>query len=117
MKKETRGWFKGWRDGLAKTSLKQAGITRPSSPHLLGRGGTRWMTSTPARRADAFMLEPAGTDLADGGWEIFYEGVPRDMSLAVLLAVSTGQRQGDLLRMCWSRGEDDEPYMMATTCT
>ena len=117
--KKTRGWFKGWRDDLAKTSLKQADYHWAVLARICSVAAERgWINVNPCTKGGRVYT----SNRQELIWltedeEKFYAGAPHHMSLAVLLAVWTGQRQGDLLRMCWSKGRMASPISMATTCT
>ena len=117
--KKTRGWFKGWRDDLAKTSLKQADYHWVVLARICSVAAERgWINVNPCTKGGRVYA----SNRQELIWltedeEKFYAGAPHHMSLAVLLAVWTGQRQGDLLRMLWKKGRMANPISMATTCT
>jgi integrase len=111
--KKTRGWFKDWRDGIAKKSLKQADYHWVVLARICSVAAERgWINMNPCTKGGRVYA----SNRQELIWlpqdeEKFYAGAPHHMSLAVLLAVWTGQRQGDLLRMLWSKGSDGEPYI------
>jgi integrase len=111
--KKTRGWFKDWRDKIAEKSLKQADYHWVVLARICSVAAERgWINVNPCtkggrvyssnRQELIWLLEDE---------EKFYAGAPHHMSLAVRLAVWTGQRQGDLLRMLWEKGSNGEPYI------
>jgi integrase len=99
----TRGAFLDWRDRLAQRSRRQAdyafvvlqaALSWAMARGLIAanpctRGGRLYRAS---RRDKIWTLED---ELA------FLEHAPRHMHLALTLALWTGQRQGDLLRLTW----------------
>jgi integrase len=111
--KRTRGWFKGWRDDLAKKSLKQADYHWVVLARICSVAAERgWINVNPCIKGGrVYASNRQELIWLSEDEEKFYAGAPHHMSLAVLLAVWTGQRQGDLLRMCWSKGEGGEPYV------
>jgi integrase len=102
--KRTRGVFLDWRDELAKTSRRQADYAYTVLARVLswalGRG-----------KIDANPCEKAGRlysgTRADKIWTLddeaaFLRSAPAHLHLPLMLAVWTGQREGDLLRLSWS---------------
>jgi integrase len=101
---ETRGVFLDWRDKLALKSLRQADYAWTVLALILA-----W-----AKDRGKIMVNPCerGGRLYDGTrvdfiWTIedeaaFLKHGPVHLHLSLLLALWTGQRQGDLLRLPWS---------------
>jgi integrase len=99
-----RGEFKDWRDKLAKRSKRQADYAWVVLARVLSvakdrgkisvnpceKGGRLYAGS---RRDQIWTLEDESA---------FLEMAPAHMHLPFLLAIWTGQRQGDLLRLPWS---------------
>lgn len=101
---ETRGIFLEWRDELAVTSKRQADYAFTVLGLVLswakGRGK---ITVNPIERAGRVYN---GTRV-DFVWSIedetaFLKHAPAHLHLPLLLALWTGQRQGDLLRLTWN---------------
>jgi integrase len=99
-----RSEFLDWRDQLAKTSLRQADYAYGTLARVLswahGRG---LIAKNPCSKAGKLYHG----NRADRIWndehvERFLTTAPTYLKLAMLLAVNTGQRQGDLLRLPWS---------------
>jgi integrase len=100
----TRGEFLAWRDKLAKKSRRQADYAFTVLARILSWGFDRELI-------DANPCERAGRlysgSRADKIWSpdddvAFLAKAPSGLALAFLLAIWTGQRQGDLLRLPWS---------------
>jgi integrase len=99
----TRGVFMDWRDDLALTSKRQADYAFTVLARVLSWAKDRSkITVNPCER---------GGRIYDGSrvdhvWSIdderaFLETAPEHLHLPLLLALWTGQRQGDLLRLTW----------------
>ena len=102
--RETRGDFMDWRDRLAQKSMRQADYAFTVLALILawakGRGK---ITVNPCERGEQLY---SGTRV-DYVWSIedeaaFLQHAPAHLHLPLLLALWTGQRQGDLLRLTWS---------------
>jgi integrase len=102
--KRTRGVFKDWRDELAKASRRQADYAWVVLARVLNWALDRG-------KIDANPCEKGGRlyhgSRADKIWTAddevaFLNKAPSHLHLALLLALWTGQRQGDLLRLPWS---------------
>ena len=100
----TRGVFKDWRDKLAKRSKRQADYAWVVLARVLSIAKDRGKVSVnPCEKGGRLY---AGSR-RDKVWSLddergFLEKASRGMGLAFLLAICTGQRQGDLLRLPWS---------------
>ena len=102
--KGTRGEFLGWRDKLAKSSHRQADYAWTVLARILS-----WALNR--EKIDANPCEKGGRlysgSRAEFVWSIddeeaFLKIAPAHLHLPFLLALWTGQRQGDLLRLPWS---------------
>jgi integrase len=103
--RRTRGIFKEWRDQLARNSRRQAQYAWTVLARILSVAKDRGLI-------DVNPCEKGGriyrADRSDRIWSsaqeaIFYKTAPAHLHLALMLALWTGQRQGDLLRLAWSR--------------
>lgn len=102
--KRARGIFKGWRDKLALKSLRQADYAWSVLARVFSVALDRGMIEVnpclnggrlyKADRTEAVWNEDEET--------AFLERAPRHLHLALILALWTGQRQGDLLNLTWS---------------
>jgi len=101
--RETRGEFMDWRDKLALKSVRQADYAWTVLARVLSWGKDRGkITVNPCERGGRLYN---GTRV-DFIWTVdderaFLEAAPSHLHLPVLLALWTGQRQGDLLRLTW----------------
>jgi integrase len=100
----TRGIFKDWRDELALKSKRQADYAWTVLARVLSWAKDRGKISVnPCERGGRVYR---GTRV-DFVWSVedeaaFLEHAPAHLHLPLLLALWTGQRQGDLLRLPWS---------------
>lgn len=100
----TRGVFLEWRDELALKSERQADYTWTVLARVLSWAKDRGkITVNPCERGGRVYH---GTRV-DFVWSVedealFFEHAPVHLHLPLLLALWTGQRQGDLLRLPWS---------------
>jgi integrase len=103
-KKQCRGEFKDWRDRLALKSRRQADYAWVVLARILAVALDRgWVDANPCER---------GGRLYDGNrrdkiWSLddelaFLDKAPPHLHLPLRLALWTGQREGDLLRLPWS---------------
>lgn len=102
--RRVRGVFKAWRDKLALTSPRQADYAWVVLARVLSVAKDRGLIDiNPCERGGriykADRTESVWTDEHEGA---FLEAAPAHLHLALLLALWTGQRQGDLLRLAWS---------------
>lgn len=108
-----RGEFLSWRDKLAKKSRRQADYTYSVLALVISWGYDRGMVpSNPCERPSKVYR----SDRIDNIWSVddeflFLNSAPPHIGLAFTLALWTGQRQGDLLRLPWS-AYDDEPIRL-----
>jgi integrase len=102
--KRTRGVFKAWREKLAISSRRQADYAWVVLARVLSFGlDNGLVAANPCARGGRLYR---GTR-ADNIWTAedeaaFLERAPAHLHLPLLLALWTGQRQGDLLRLPWS---------------
>lgn len=102
--RETRGVFMDWRDKLALKSLRQADYAWTVLARILSWAKNRGkITVNPCERGGRLYN---GTRV-DFVWalddeEAFLKHAPMHLHLPLLLALWTGQREGDLLRLTWS---------------
>jgi integrase len=101
--RQARGEFKGWRDKLALRSRRQADYAWVVLARILSVALDRgWIKANPCARGGRLYHGSR----ADKIWtpeqvEAFLAYAPEHLRLALLLALYTGQRQGDLLRLKW----------------
>jgi integrase len=98
-----RGIFMDWRDELAKTSLRQAEYTWTVLALILSWAKNRG--KIPVNPCEKGGRIYHGTRI-DSIWspddiDTFLKGAPSHLVLALMLALWTGQREGDLLRLTW----------------
>jgi integrase len=102
--RRTRGLFMAWRDQLATGSRRQADYTWVVLARILSWGLNRGLVSSNPCEKGGRLYHGSR---ADKVWTpddeaLFFERAPRHLHLALMLALWTGQRQGDLLRLPWS---------------
>jgi len=103
--RRTRGIFKNWRDAIAAASgRRQADYTWSVLARVLSWGLDRGIiAANPCERGGRLYRASRNEKI----WAIddeanFLKRAPAHLHLALLLALWTGQRQGDLLRLPWS---------------
>ena len=102
--KRTRAEFLAWRDRMAMTSRRQADYVFSTFAAILAWAADRGITEcSPCERVGRTYRGSR----ADSVWTVADEEAlmakaPERIKLAYLLAVWTGQRQGDLLRLTWN---------------
>ncbi len=102
--RRTRGLFMAWRDRLATKSRRQADYAWVVLARVLSWGMDRGLiAANPCARGGRLYRGSR----VDKIWTVddeaaFLESAPKHLHLALLLALWTGQRQGDLLRLPWS---------------
>lgn len=102
--RKARGEFLSWRDRLAKTSRRQADYAYAVLALILAWAFDRGLVvSNPCERGGkvyrSSRVESIWTDAMEAD---FMKAAPSHLQLAFMLALWTGQRQGDLLRLPWS---------------
>jgi integrase len=100
----TRGIFKAWREKLALSSRRQADYTWVVLARVLSWGMDRGLVATnPCTRGGRLYRGSRAEKIWTPADEAaFLERAPAHLHLPLLLALWTGQRQGDLLRLPWS---------------
>jgi integrase len=102
--RETRGVFMDWRDRLALKSVRQADYAWTVLALVLAWAKDRGKISVNPCEKGGRLYEGTRVDFV---WTIedeaaFLKDAPAHLHLPLLLALWTGQRQGDLLRLPWS---------------
>ena len=102
--KRTRGVFKTWRERLAATSRRQADYAWVVLARVLSFGLDNGLVAANpcARGGRLYRGSRAENIWSDADEAAFLERAPAHLHLPLLLALWTGQRQGDLLRLAWS---------------
>ena len=102
--KRTRGIFKEWRERLAVSSRRQADYAWVVLARILSWGMDRGLvTANPCARGGRLYRGSRAENIWSAVDEAaFLELAPAHLHLPLLLALWTGQRQGDLLRLPWS---------------
>jgi integrase len=100
----TRGVFLDWRDELALTSKRQADYTWQVFKLILNWAKDRGKITVNPCEGGGRVYHGTRVDFV---WSVedeaaFLEHAPPQLHLPLLLALWTGQRQGDLLRLPWS---------------
>ena len=102
--RRTRGEFMAWRDKLALKSRRQADYAWQVFAGILSWGQNRdscWRTRAP-RAGGSIVASRADKIWTADDEAAFLKSAPAQFHLPLLLALWTGQRQGDLLRLPWS---------------
>jgi len=105
-----RGEFMKWRDSLAKASRRQADYTYSVLALILAWAFDRGMVpANPCERPRRLYR----SERIDNIWRAedeaaFLRSAPAHIGLAFMLALWTGQRQGDLLRLPWSHYDGEK---------
>jgi integrase len=96
--------FLEWRDKLAQTSLRQADYAYGTLSRILSWAkNRRLITENPcAKGGKLYQGTRVDKIWSDNEVTRFLRTAPPYLQLAMLLAIYTGQRQGDLLRLPWS---------------
>jgi integrase len=102
--KRTRGIFKAWRERLAERSRRQADYAWVVLARVLSFGTDRGLVAgNPCARGGRLYRGSRAEKIWTPADEAaFLEHAPAHLHLPLLLALWTGQRQGDLLRLPWS---------------
>jgi integrase len=102
--RRARGVFMAWRDQLAATSRRQADYAWTVLARVLSWGFDRGLVlANPCEKGGRlYRGSRADKVWADADETAFLIRAPKHLHLALLLALWTGQRQGDLLRLPWS---------------
>jgi integrase len=109
---ETRGFFLDHRDALAKASLRQADYFLQVLNTILNWGKARGkLKLNPLRDAGVkklYHVTRADKIWSDAQIDAFLSCAPKEIALGMILALWTGQRQGDLLRLTWAAYDGTE---------
>jgi integrase len=99
----TRAEFMAWRDKLALRSRRQADYAWTVLARVLSWAKDRGLiTINPCERGGRLYRDSRADKIwTDDDEAAFYASAPEHLHLAVLLALWTGQREGDLLRLTW----------------
>ena len=102
--RRTRGIFMAWRDELAKTSRRQADYAWVVLARILSWALDRGLVlANPCEKGGRLYRRSRAKDIwTEADEAAFLAKAPEHLHLALLLALWTGQRQGDLLRLPWS---------------
>jgi integrase len=105
----SRAVFLEWRDQLAQTSLRQADAAYGTLARVLSWAHHRGLivTNPCAKAGKLYHGSRANKIWHDEEVARFLRTAPVYLRLAMLLAINTGQRQGDLLRLPWSAYDGD----------
>jgi integrase len=100
----TRGEFLAWRDRIAANSRRQADYRFSVLARILSWGFDRGLVPlNPCERPGRlYRSGRADKTWTDADVAAFHAKAPSHLHLALTLALWTGQRQGDLLRLTWS---------------
>ena len=101
--KRIRGEFKNWRDGFAATPRK-ADYAWTTLARIMSFARDRGIIETnPCERGGRLYAADRSEKLwGEGEIAALLAVAPAEIELALVLAIWTGQRQGDLLRLPWS---------------
>ena len=96
--------FLEWRDRLAQTSLRQADYAYGTLARILSWALKRRLIATNPCAKGGKLYQGTRVDKIWDDEQVarFLKAAPPYLRLAMLLAINTGQRQGDLLRLPWS---------------
>jgi integrase len=102
--KATRGEFKTWRDKLAEKSSRQADYAWTVLARVLSVAVDRGLISVNPCRSGGRLYS---SDRADKIWsndqiDTFLKSAPQHLHMPLMLALWTGQREGDVLRLEWT---------------
>ena len=99
-----RSIFLDWRDQLAKTSLRQADYAYGTLARILSWAHNRGLIAANPCAKGGKLYHGTRVDKIwdDEQVKRFLRTAPPFLRLPMLLAINTGQRQGDLLRLPWS---------------
>ena len=107
--RRTRGEFLAWRERLAVKSRRQADYAFAVLARSLSWANNRGLVplnpcERPGRLYRATRSDSVWTDADEAA---FYAKAPPHLHLALKLALWTGQRQGDLLRLTWAAYDEN----------
>jgi integrase len=101
---QARAIFLEWRDKLARTSLRQADYAYGTLARVLSWALKRGLITKNPCAEGGKLYHGTRVDKiwSDEDVSRFFAIAPPHMCLAMKLAINTGQRQGDLLKLPWS---------------
>ncbi len=101
----TRGEFMAWRDRRALKSKRQADYSFAVLARVLSWSVDRGLALlNPCKAAGVtYRAQRNASVWTDHDEELFYAKAPAHLHLALTLALWTGQRQGDLLKLTWAQ--------------
>lgn len=101
--KKLRGPLKAWRDELARQSMRQADYTWSVLARLFSVAVERGLVDENpcARGGRLYRADRTEAVWTDDDEAAFLKSAPAHLHLPILLALWTGQRQGDLLALTW----------------
>jgi integrase len=101
--RRVRAEFKGWRDSFADTPRK-ADYAWSTLARILALGKDRGLIASNPCEGGGRLYSADRTDKiwTDSDVSRFLGSAPHGMALAMMLALWTGQRQGDLIALPWS---------------
>ena len=102
--RRTRGEFMAWRDALALRSRRQADYAWTVLARVLAWALNRGLVdANPCEKGGRLYRDTRAEKVwTDDDEERFLASAPAHLHLALILALWTGQRQGDLLRLVWT---------------
>lgn len=102
--RRTRAEFLAWRDRMAINSRRQADYIFATFASIMAWAADRGLiVSNPCERpGKLYRATRSDTIWTEADETALFEVAPHRIKLAYLLAVWTGQRQGDLLRLTWN---------------
>lgn len=102
--RRVRGEFMEWRDRLAARSLRQADYAWSVLARVLSWAVNRGLVSANPCERGGRLYKASRNDKVwtDADEAAFLSRAPEHLRLPLLLALWTGQRQGDLLRLTWA---------------
>lgn len=103
--RRTRGIFMEWRDERAKSSRRQADYGWQVLARILSWAHGRGLVSAnPCEKGGRLYRGSRAENIwTDADEAAFLAKAPEHLHLALILALWTGQRQGDLLRLAWTQ--------------
>ncbi len=103
--RRTRAEFMAWRDKLADSSRRQADYAWTVLARVLSWALNRGLITTNPCQKGGRIYRGSRADKVwtDDDKTRFLKTAPEHLHLALLLALWTGQRQGDLLRLTWTQ--------------
>ncbi len=103
--RKAQGVFLTWRDELAESSPRQADYAWTVLARILSVGKRRGLVAVNPCEKGGRLYQAERTEQVwtDDDEAAFLRHAPRHLHLGLMLALWTGQRQGDLLRLTWNQ--------------